>query len=283
MNVMVASTLTLLPLTTVNGRVGKLVKELGMLLQLAVPTPEEIHKLRRNTKKLRAWLRLVDGSKKTDRLLRHAAKRFSTVRDTHVRLQTLQQLPLLADIEPQVAAKQAFFASLHELQQASPAHPAALDERDLAKLSKLLSRLKPQLHSEKDGKLLQKGLRTAWRRAVRLLEKIRMEHSVDDVHRFRRRVKYLFYQLELVVQRKTREMRTLHQQLEQLGKDLGDFHDLDVLQLCLQEQDAAVELSTGLKEELALANLLCEQGKTRLLHDSLERADKCFHRDPFRS
>jgi CHAD domain-containing protein len=279
---MAASSFTLLPLATINGRVRKILKELDVLLQITAPTPEEIHKLRRSTKKLRAWLRLVNGSKKADHLLRNSARRFSTQRDTHVRQQTLQQLPLLAGINPKIAATHVFSASLQGLQDSAHVHPSAPDERELAKLGKLLNKLKPELRSEKDSILLHKGLRTAWRRAARLLKKISVEHSVDDVHRFRRRVKYLCYQLELVVQRKNGETRTLHKRLEQLGAELGNFHDLDVLQHCLRELDAGVDLSADLKEELTQANLFCEQGKARLLQSSLELADKCFERGSFR-
>lgn len=279
---MVASTIHLLPLATINARVGKIVKELGALLHLAEPTPEDIHKLRRNTKKLRAWLRLVDGSRKADRRLRDTAAVYSAARDAHVCQQTLQRLPLRAGININEATNVVFPACLQALRDAAPAEQQTLNKRELDKAGKLVATLKPDLRDAKDGKRLQKGLRAAWRKAHRLLEKIRVEHSIDDVHRFRRRVKYLCYQLELVVQRRNGETRAMHKQLEQLGTSLGDFHDLDVLQHLLHTLAGGSEPGSALLEELAVVDVLCEQEKARGLASCMDLADRCFQRNLFR-
>jgi CHAD domain-containing protein len=268
---------------TIAGRVGRQARLLDGLLQADALSPLQTHELRRRCKKLRAWIRLwrdrgcLKGANGIDKALRAVAAQFSGARDATVRLDTLQRLPQYADAGATVDLQPLSAA----LQAASDMAMPPSDTSVLRKARKRLQRLLPSTSLAENDERLARGLRATWRKARRLARRAAVTTDCDDLHRLRRWVKYLCYQLEFVAMRNHREVKQLHDALEALGAVLGDYHDLHELQLALQAlaDTEAGEGDTPLDSALVNADLLCQLGRHQWLQRALQLVAECFDGD----
>lgn len=266
--------------TRINKRVQRLLARLQALLALPSPTAGDIHQLRRNTKKLRAWLKLCRSANKApdtrqlEAWLRANAARFSAGRDALVRLQTLEQLPALAgDRNPtplQLPRCHALLAN------AAPSAGKETNAPTRQQLGESLQQLKVGENAVLTAGDLAAALRKTYRKARKRLKQARTSGSKDDLHAFRRWAKYLCYQLELVCVLDRGAMAKLQRSLATLCSRLGTWHDLVVLEESLQALRETAATDAELVAELELAGYLCHRAQRRLLTRCLRVAGTCF-------
>ncbi len=211
----------------------------GLELLLARPPYQDtaVHKIRVNIKKLRAWTRLVrtKSDKKNWRSLDHGLrdlqKLFSAERDRKVVADSLEWMQKKADSSDTNAA--VITITRHFSALSAPyqmAEPQGVNIRDL------LDTLKQNTLSVKPEVKWKKALKRTFRRARELGHRAcSKESSPDDLHRFRKWVKYLYYQTGFVQVLHHGDYDQVREQLGNLEKLLGRIHDLVLVKQRLQE------------------------------------------------
>ena len=201
-------------------------------------SPEPVHDARTYIKKLRAILQLaspVMSKKERDQptiLLREAAVRLAPLRDSEVRIRTLDSLlektglPVdnyaslrtgLADVAKQRRHNDArripgVLASLRELRDFSEAWP--LDDLQ--------------------GKDLKRRIRRSYRRGRTALDLCSTTPDPDPFHLWRKQVKQLWYQLRITAPYWKDEAADLIAATDKIGQLAGDERDLTLLRETLR-------------------------------------------------
>lgn len=204
------------------------------------------HKARKKLKKARAALRLIreqigeDSFKKENAAYRDIARVCSIARDAQVMPETLERL--LGHFEGQVST-QAFQSVrrrvvnlnrdvLQEKIEDKPAMSGALTE-----LCRSLTRLR-KLSFEQDGwKAIQPGFLKTYENGRTSCYAVYKRPSDVAFHEWRKEVKYLRHQLEMIESIWEKPLRELCAQLHELGNILGNDHDLVMLRETV-EKDA---------------------------------------------
>jgi len=207
------------------------------LLQRDTLDPEAIHDIRVLMKRLRGLLRLyaVAGQRaEADQLnpvLRDTAKAFAGQRDAHVLADTLSQCALNAS--KSVAAR--LLAIRDDLQRDAAAVEA---QPDVTALRQALVRTQEQWNAwfaDQDDQRLLGALARHYRRNRRQGREALRLRDQEVLHDWRKRVKYLHYQL-CALPDASLHHDDLLQRTRKLGSLLGKVHDLDVLVDYLQQQ-----------------------------------------------
>ncbi len=244
---------------------------------------ELVHEARKAIKRMRALARLLRdelGEREFSRvnaLLRSAGRRLAGARDAEVRLATLQDL-----IERHPRAFAPVPGQPQELRKHAPAYPP-----DPAKRNRLrrdgIQRLEEQLQRERvsnsqpsdidevladiatmrdqlarwslvdiDFVALSPGLRRVYREGRHRYARCAREHGRDeqDVHDWRKRVKSLYYALDMLGAKKAKGARRAARRADRLGDLLGSEHDLWMLCAYVEEHPEAFGADTAAKKEL---------------------------------
>jgi len=212
----------------------------------APPLDEDaVHNVRVATKQLRGLVRLYRKSKadpsqdevaiRINSVLRDVAKVFSSQRDAHVLEQTLHQVAKRSD---KATARQLMSIRDEVMWQTADALP----DMTPARLTEQLEAVRELWHStlvRKDDAMLD-ALARFYRRGRRDGWEALSSRDVHLLHQWRKRVKYLYYQLAAWPGATDWRSSQL-ESLRLLGSLLGKVHDLDVLSDYLQEggQDTA--------------------------------------------
>ena len=214
--------------------------------QLQAPLLDEdaVHNVRVATKQLRGLVRLYRKSKadpsqdeaaiRINAVLRDIAKVFSSQRDAHVLEQTLQQVARRSD---KATARQLMSIRDEILWQTANALPDMTPARLIEQLE-LVRALWLSTLVRKDDAMFD-ALERLYRRSRRDGWQALNSRDVHLLHQWRKRVKYLYYQLSAWPGATDWRSSQL-ESLRLLGSLLGKVHDLDVLNDYLQEggQDA---------------------------------------------
>ncbi len=198
------------------------------------PNSENIHEARTRIKRLRALLRLIRGSidkdsfKQIDRWARDTARQLSTLRDSHVMLETLEQLR-----DRDQPTKSMMALRDHLAHQKTQAHSETFQGSDTVQVClELLGKSRVAIDDwdlPSDFSAVAKGLRETYRRGRRTFHLCRKEPSTANLHDWRKRVKYLLYQLEILDPLWPRILRAMACELAEVGDTLGMDHDLAIL------------------------------------------------------
>lgn len=224
----------------------------------------DIHHLRVHCKHLRAAIRLLrhQGSRKRwqrrDHALRNFARRFGAARDWQVVRDTVQYL---ADSCRNMAGKDACARLLSALPRRRPPLPP---------LPFQVPAIDNPIASETAAYSVVTGLRETLARCRRLAKPVMAgTASVEQLHRLRKWVKYLGYQLLLAVETDAASDR-LHRQLVALGHLLGVIHDLAHLEHWLA-------LQHGIDRQLlATVAAMARQQRERLSVRAARRTNALF-------
>lgn len=233
---------------------------------LADPTDLDVavHTTRKGIKRLRAFLRLARRSIGTSTYriengaLRDTARLLAPARDAYVLVDTARDLDASDLI-------------LHVLEEDYIAVMAALESVDrlqaVHRLEAIAARWRLLAWHGPDPKSIGAGIRRTYRRGLVDLETVQSTPTAAAFHGWRRRVKYLRYQLEVLDAPK----EFLHP-YTQLGDDLGLEHDQTVLfGVCEHHIDDEAFAS--------LANRSLER-RERLRTSALERGSLLFNQEP---
>jgi CHAD domain-containing protein len=208
-----------------------------------------VHGARKGVKRVRALIRLVRRGLPRDRFraanlaLRDAARRLSAARDAAVALATFDALVPAGDW-PDLRAVLAAAADL-------AAAPDARDAADLAAAADALTAARDELLVDLAGldptagwDVLEPGLRDSYAGGLAAMQLAFLAPGDDAFHEWRKRIKDLWYQVQLLRGLCEPQMEALERLLAELGDRLGEDHDLAVLA-------AAVAAHPGLEARIA--------------------------------
>jgi CHAD domain-containing protein len=196
-----------------------------------------VHQVRKRCKKLRGLLRLVRDAigaetyQAENAWFRDAARALSATRDAQAVLETFDAL--MKDCATEVGPRG--FAALRRrlLQHRSARHR----QRDLdAQLETFCATMHVARLRVDDWSLicdgftaLEDGLERTYDRARRAMRRVAADPSTENLHEWRKRVKYHRYHLRLLRESWPAVLRAHHRQVVTLSELLGDDHNLAVL------------------------------------------------------
>jgi len=194
--------------------------------------------------------------------LRGAFRATGALRDADILIATLQTVasddPARPDFERALAQEQSRDGS-------RAAEALAAGNRVLRPLPDVLRVTLPQAFSMDD---LARGLARSCRRVRSTLAEAAATGSNADFHEWRKRVKELRYQIELLASSGSRELKRREKALAALAEELGKVTDLIVLQAALAEREGsgavpqAPALAGAIQAEIAgRSRLLVERGR----------------------
>ncbi len=244
---------------------------------------ELVHEARKAIKRMRALARLLRSElgeeefKAVNGSLRATATRLAGARDADVRLATLQAL---AERHPRALAPPRIDPLKRQLEseRANTIEPSDREEvlADIAAMRRQLARWNLL---ERDFDTLEPGLRRIYREGRERRERVLRGHARDpqDLHDWRKRVKSLYYVLDMLGAAKVGGARKARRQADLLGEELGEEHDLWMLR-------AYVEQRPGLfaHDQPAQAALLerIEREREHLRRRALKLGGRLYERKP---
>jgi CHAD domain-containing protein len=238
-----------------------------------------IHRIRVDIKRLRGWIRLVRDHtgerewQEIDHCLRDMAKQLSVNRDEHVILATLGWLK---DKTKNKDAQASISRINSYVQSGSCRHlfdwkTINLPDRNVLEILK-----RKTLLSYSD-EVIRKGLQRTYKRTLKCgLQACSPGGTFAALHRLRRWVKYLYYQLEFVEVLYADDYEKIRQQLDMLGKGLGKIHDLVLVKNRLQRLPGAADC----KNDINIAGMAADREINKLLKRTRRSFRKIFTMKP---
>lgn len=240
--------------------------------------PAAIHGVRKEIKKLRALLRLVQGGigrgdyRKTENALCRAADRLAASRDARVMLQAFEQVAggKAASRFPKIW-KALEKNRRREARRFRDDDSIAAAKKNLRKSDRRWAGLKIKLAG---WAAIEPGLRESVRRGRQTCELARRQPSAEHFHEWRKQVKNFWHQLQLLCPAWPAAARGLIDRLEHLAELLGKEHDLSVLKQFIQDHCAD---EAG---EAAALNRMIEASQKKLRAAALELGADLYAETP---
>jgi CHAD domain-containing protein len=243
-----------------------------------------VHEARKHLKKVRALIRLLRPAtgeafyKTENAAMRKAAQRMSSIRDSHVRVQTIEKLTVKSGKRRTPVAfariRTAMVARLRQVIEESEkenwSKQAAVEiERALGRLDKWpLKCLRKSIRS---------GLKAACKKARRALAVARRSATDANLHELRKRVKDLWYDLRLLGGDRPPPIETLTKRLRDLAQKVGDDHDLAMLLAARADNPLPEPADWGtLEKAINLRRPRLQQAALRLASKALIRKPQSF-------
>jgi CHAD domain-containing protein len=195
-------------------------------------TEEYIHRIRVDIKHFRAWLRLLRISnegynwKEMDTTLLTQAKHLGTARDAEALNDTLNNLNNYAKTQKE---RDAIIYALEQLQSNLTNSP--IDWKIFkAKLKTDLDIYSQGFVSFNSTQELKDGLKRTYKKTKQLAKKaFSIKGTHEDLHQFRKWVKYLNYQLSYLGKAYP-QCNKIKKDIDRLGNTLGKAHDLVMIE-----------------------------------------------------
>ena len=245
---------TLMPYEAPSDSLRRIVLEQidGAILQLARDDNlnEGIHEARKHFKRVRGVLRLSRGAlpaetyRSENQLFRDQGRILSPVRDSAVYIETLDRLRRRYGLQLTDASFWRLRRSLVE-EHGSVLKSFAGDERLLPSVIEALrearSRAIDWRFRTAGFSLFATGLRRTYGRGLKEKEVAYAQPSTENFHAWRKQVKYLWHQFQILRPLWPALMTVLAEDCDRLADRLGDEHDLAVMQDCplVQEMQGA--------------------------------------------
>lgn len=242
-----------------------------------------IHEARRHLKRVRSLLRLVSAAADEkavaheDKILRFAAKRLSRSRDAEVCLATFEALAS----HHKSAANDGIRVLLRE--RSDRAHQTAATPAQLLAIATTVResghRLAGIAFSADDWQLISTGLEDAYRDARKMRKLAGKKAGDKELHAWRKRIKRLFFQLDLIRDFLGKSQRRVVKCLDKLGDVLGEHHDLDLLAVCFRDLAAhgiAQDDSSSAEKLASKRRKKLKKCISKLAKDSFDLGTKSF-------
>jgi CHAD domain-containing protein len=201
-----------------------------------------VHEARKTIKRMRAMARLLrreTGEAEFQRInssLRDAGKRLSGARDAEVRIATFAEL---RSRHPDELAGGQVDALLSRLEQdRATAHGGDPELEVLADVAEMRGDLLRWNLLEHDSDALTAGLRSIYRDGRARYKRVKRSRARDPqrMHDWRKRVKSLYYALDMLGGKHTTATAKLTRRADRLGEALGEEHDLWMLASFLESE-----------------------------------------------
>lgn len=240
-----------------------------------------VHEARKRCKWSRGLARLVqpslgDDFRCFDRTVRGAANQLSALRDAHAIMATFDALLDTAPDDPVLAAARRRQAEISAA--ASREAVASGDERIAAALTMLTeardasSRWKVQRPTD----TIEAGIIATYARGRSALRRVRARPTDADVHEWRKAVKYLWYQVQLLHDAAPSVLGPLAEELDVLAEALGNDHDVAVLVALLEDRPG----DYGTPSEVAHIRELARRRQDRLRTTALRAGATIYAEAP---
>jgi CHAD domain-containing protein len=204
---------------------------------------ELVHETRKAIKRMRALARLLRhelGEQEFERVsssLRTAGQRLAGPRDAEVRVATLRGL---VERHPKALALGGIHALREQLEseRAVSVGPSGHEDviADVAAMRRQLARWSLVDHN---FDAVAPGLERIYREGRRRGARVRREHDPQYVHNWRKRVKSLYYALDMLGAKQAKGSRRSARRADRLGEMLGEEHDLWMLRAYVEEHPDA--------------------------------------------
>lgn len=255
------------------------VDKLAQLLQEEPAGAEYIHRIRVHIKRQRAWLRLqrvkVDEFywKDMDLTLRNHASALGQARDKQIVRDKLKDFSTRAVSADEINAIKRVIRNCDKEEVVTSIDWPALKTALLADLA-VFREYYMHIHSLQE---LRKDLKRHFKRTIRSANRAYTEgRSFEDLHRFRKNVKALNYQLGYLNKGFSNRAKKEKKNFSELGEILGHIHDIDVVQNFINQLPARRLYKP---ERKVLAQLL-ERELQDLLRESHKVYDQAFSTSP---
>jgi CHAD domain-containing protein len=263
-------------------------EQLDKIRDGAVQQPHErdeaVHDARKRFKKLRSLLKLVrdEVPKKTYRRenarFRDTARPLSEVRDARVLVEALDGLSQHFPEAPADELRQARAALLRRQEEAAR---RVLDEQGaLAAVAEVArqarKRVKGWAPRAGDWSVLKAGLQRTYRQGREALAVVHVALTDANLHEWRKRVKDLWHQLEILESTHPELLEELANKAHELADRLGDDHDLVVL----SETTSDVFRTEGNGAHGAEWSRLIQRRRGELQKDALRLGDELYRDRP---
>jgi CHAD domain-containing protein len=212
---------------------------------------ERVHSVRKSFKRVRAIVRLVRYSLEDseyrfeNEIFRDASRPHSEIRDAKIWLETLDKLRKSSDGHPKLAFRT---ASRFLVEQQKQLRKKVLkDQHGLERTSDVL-KAAIQRVNDWDGisnkwQELALGIGQVYRQGRKAAKQVKLDPSVANLHEWRKQIKYLRHQLELLTPIEPTIVGTLAGHAESVGDLLGEDHDLAVLREKLSAEIAGERIA----------------------------------------
>jgi CHAD domain-containing protein len=241
-----------------------------------------VHEARKTIKRMRAMARLLrreTGGPEFQRInssLREAGKRLSGARDAEVRIATFADL---RSRHPDELAGGQVDALLSRLEQdRAAAHGGDPELEVLADVAEMRGDLLRWNLLEHDSDSLTAGLRLIYRDGRARYKRVKRSRACDPqrMHDWRKRVKSLYYALDMLGGKQATATAKLTRRADRLGEALGEEHDLWMLANFLESER---QLDDGTRKLLLE---LIERRREQLRKRALRLGARLYARTPKR-
>ena len=193
-----------------------------------------VHEARKRCKATRGLARLVQpalgkGFRPFDRTVREAANQLSALRDAHA---IVAAFDALLATQPDDEVLRAVRGRQVAISVGATQDAVATDDDRISIARVLLADARATSSRWKiprGSDTIEDGITTTYRRGRSALRRVRADPTDDRLHEWRKAVKYLWYQVQLVHDAAPSVLGPLDEHLDLLSEALGDDHDVAVL------------------------------------------------------
>jgi len=245
------------------------------------PLEERVHDVRTRIKRSRAVIALVQEragkpAQRGDRRLRKTGRKLAASRDLAVQARIFHALRTRPGVVLAAGVVERLSAAERRLRRAID--PDALERQLLAsaRALKQLRRRIPAWPVGHDRRTVADGVTHSYRRARRQLGRVRTRSSPARLHEWRKRVKALYYELELLGRAVPELAASLAPKIERLGDLLGQAHDLDGARATIERRPRWF----GPPEMRDVVRSLVEERRMTIEREALALAEHVFAARP---
>lgn len=200
-----------------------------------------VHEARKRCKWSRGLARLVQPSLGDDfgwfdRTVRGAANQLSALRDAHAIMATFDALLATEPDDPVLAAARRRQA---EISAAATREAVASGDERIATAVAMLAEARAASSRWKvrhPTDTIEAGITATYTRGRSALRRVRTEPTDQEIHEWRKAVKYLWYQVQLLHDAAPSVLGPLADELDVLAEALGNDHDVAILVAILDAQ-----------------------------------------------
>ena len=222
-------------------QIEKAISELPTTDELGVD--EAVHQVRKRLKKTRAVVRLVRNSlgkksyKRENARFRDLGRNLANLRDGKVQIESLDNLAThFKDIAPETFTDMRRELEVDYRQE----YQQVLNEGILISVKNQLKDAKDAIADwtikANDWSAIDKSLQRVYKQGCKGLDQSRSKPTAENLHEWRKQVKYLRYQLKILSQIWSEIMTEWVDQTHDLSDYLGKDHDLAVLKELVSTQ-----------------------------------------------
>jgi CHAD domain-containing protein len=223
----------------------QLEKSLKDIKRAKADPDEALHEVRKRLKKLRGLLRLVrfmmpDQYRDLNIKYRDIGRVLSDLRDARAKLEALDKLEKRTRSETDATVFESVRSRLENDYRRQTKDGKAIMvglKQTAADLTTMLDQGEHWNFTQPSAQTLMQGVEQTYRRARKAYQHCYQSSDATgaDFHEWRKRTKYLWYEIQLVENCWPEPLKALRDQLKALASILGDEHDLTVIQTTLKD------------------------------------------------